>query len=79
MENHGHGIEGRMTSTEKVCQLEIIKKKINLRKQSVPMTKRSAAMATNNGPAAPVSLSPQRSRRLKQAKTKRGQPLGMAR
>ena len=36
-------------------------------------------MATKNGPAAPVSLSPQRSTRLKQAKTKRGQALGMVR
>jgi hypothetical protein len=34
-------------------------------------------MATKNGPAAPVSLSPQRSIRLKQAKTKRGQARGM--
>ena len=39
--------------------------------------KRIVAMATKNGPAAPVSLSPQRSTRLKQAKTKRGQVLGM--
>lgn len=36
-------------------------------------------MATKNGPAAPVSLSPQRSTRLKQEKTKRGQAPGMMR
>lgn len=61
MDSHGHAMEGRMTS----------------RKQSVPMMKRSVAMATKNGPAAPVSLSAQRSTRLKQAKTKRGQAPGM--
>lgn len=77
MDNHGHGIEGRITSTENILSVGNQKQKSNIRKQSVPMMKRSVAMATKNGPAAPVSLSPQRSTRLKQAKTKRGQALGM--
>ncbi len=49
----------------------------DIRKERVPRTKSRVAAATKNGPAAPVSQSPQRSMRLKQAKTKRGRVLGM--
>ena len=51
----------------------------DIRKQSVPSTNSRVALATKKGPAAPVTQSPQRSTRLKQAKTKWGRGQGMTR
>src|SRR5260221_9173776 len=51
----------------------------DIRKQSVPSTNSTVAAATKNGPAAPVIQSPQRSMRLKHAKTKWGRGQGMTR
>jgi hypothetical protein len=74
---------GRQDDVDCICESlsrALKKMKIrDIRKQSVPRMKSTVAAATKNGPAAPVTQSPQRSIRLKQAKTKRGRAPGMTR